>query len=261
MTQLPGSGTTGRRAGTAELAEVFVSLADTLVDDYDVVDLMGRLTATCVDYLGASAAGLMVVDLRGSVQVIASSSEQMHILEVLQVQSDEGPCRDCVRSGAVVTVPDLSQAQDTWPRFATVASTAGFTASQALPLRLRSEALGALNLLFAGRPVLAGTELRIAQALADVATIGVLQQRAVHRGAVVAEQLQRALNSRVVIEQAKGMLAQHLGQDMDAAFTVLRTYSRNHNLRLTDLASALASGEVSPEEVSGRSGIPPRPSE
>ena len=248
----------GARAGTAELAEVFVTLADTLVDDFDVVELMGRLTHACVDLLGAAAAGLMIVDLRGSVQVIASSSEQMHLLEVLQVQSDEGPCRDCVQSGAIVTVSDLSQAQERWPRFATLASTHGFTASQALPLRLRAETLGALNLLYRDVPPLSGAELRIAQALADVATIGVLQQRAVHRGAVVAEQLQRALNSRVVIEQAKGMLAQHLGQDMEEAFAVLRAYSRNHNVRLTDLASALAGGEVAPEDVALGRGSPPR---
>lgn len=244
MTQQPGG-----RAATAELAEVFVSLADSLVDDYDIVDLMGRLSTACVELLGATAAGLMVVDLRGSVQVLASSDEQMHLLEVLQVQSDEGPCRDCVRSGTMVNVPDLAEVHEVWPRFATVATAAGFTASQALPLRLRTETLGALNLLFSNVPVLTGTELRIGQALADVATIGVLQQRAVHRGAVVAEQLQRALNSRVVIEQAKGMLAQHLGQDMAGAFGVLRAYSRNHNLRLTDLASSLASGERSPDDV------------
>ena len=254
MTVDPGSGV---RAGTADLAEVFVTLADTLVDDFDVVELMGRLTHACVELLGAEAAGLMIVDLRGSVQVIASSSEQMHLLEVLQVQSDEGPCRDCVQSGAILTA-DLAEAQERWPRFATLASTAGFTASQALPLRLRAETLGALNLLFRGAPPLSGAELRIAQALADVATIGVLQQRAVHRGAVVAEQLQRALNSRVVIEQAKGMLAQHLGQDMEAAFTVLRAYSRNHNVRLTDLASALAGNEVSPDDVVEGRGFPPR---
>jgi hypothetical protein len=259
MTLQPSSGSSVGGTNTADLAEVFVSLADTLVADYDVVDLMERLTHACVEYLGASAAGLMILDLRGSVQVIASSSEQMHILEVLQVQSDEGPCRDCVRSGTAVTVSDLEEAQERWPRFATVASTAGFTASQALPLRLRSEPLGALNLLFGNVPVLAGADLRIAQALADVATIGVLQQRAVHRGAVVAEQLQRALNSRVVIEQAKGMVAQHLGADMNAAFGALRAYSRNHNLKLTDLASALASGQMTPEEVSPERGLPPRP--
>ena len=135
---------------------------------------------------------------------------------------------------------------------------AGFTGLLALPLRLRTETLGALNLFFAEGPVLSEADQRIAQALADVATIGVLQQRAVHRGAVVAEQLQRALNSRVVIEQAKGMLAQYLQKDMDMAFTALRTYARNHNVRLTDLASALATAGISPEDVALGRDYPPR---
>lgn len=244
MTVQPGPG-----SRSAELAEVFVDLADTLVDEYDVVDLMDRLARACVDLLGAAAAGLMIVDLRGGVQVIASSSEQMHLLEVLQVQSDEGPCWDCVQSGSVVVQPDLDQAGDRWPRFVPVARAAGFTGVVALPLRLRSETLGALNLLLVEGASLDESERRIAQALADVATIGVLQQRAVTRGAVVAEQLQRALNSRVVIEQAKGMLAQHLQKDMDAAFAILRGYARNHNVRLTELASALTVGEVTPAHV------------
>jgi len=257
MTVESGSGSPAA-LDTVQLAEVFVSLADSLVDDFDVVELMGRLTHACVELLGASAAGLMIIDLRGSVQTIASSSEEMHLLETLQIQSDEGPCRDCVDQGRTVTVPDLSAAQDDWPRFATVASSAGFTACQALPLRLRAEPLGALNLLFRETPPLAGERLRIAQALADVATIGVLQQRAVHRGAVVAEQLQRALNSRVVIEQAKGMLAQHLGLDMADAFAVLRGYARDHNLLLSDVASSLARGDVSPAVVSTDRQNPPQ---
>ncbi|MDP9182294.1 MAG: GAF domain-containing protein, partial [Actinomycetota bacterium] len=199
----PSSGLPTGQLTHEKLAEVFVALADTLVDDYDVVELMERLTQASVELLGAAAAGLMIVDLRGSVQVIASSSEQMHLLDVLQVQVDEGPCLDCVHSGAAVGVTDLREEPQRWPAFSPVALEAGFTGVLALPLRLRAETLGALNLFFTGSG-LSEPEQRIAQALADVATIGVLQQRAVHRGAVVAEQLQRALNSRVVIEQAKG---------------------------------------------------------
>ena len=258
MTTEPGSGVTSGQLTHEKLAEVFVALADTLVDDYDVVELMERLTQACVELLGATAAGLMIVDLRGSVQVMASSSERMHVLDVLQVQSDEGPCRDCVLTGAVVRVADLTKEAPRWPVFSPVALDAGFTALLALPLRLRTETLGALNLFFAQGPVLSEADQRIAQALADVATIGVLQQRAVHRGAVVAEQLQRALNSRVVIEQAKGMLAQYLQQSMDVAFTTLRTYARNHNVRLTDLASALATAGISPEDVALGRDYPPR---
>jgi transcriptional regulator with GAF, ATPase, and Fis domain len=233
----------------AELAEVFVTLADTLVDDYDVVELMEHLTQTCVDVLGATAAGLMISDQRGSLQVIAASSQEVHLLELFQIQSDEGPCLDCVLGGSAVIVEDLSKETTRWPAFTPAAQAANFQAVHAVPLRLRSDILGAMNLFFDEPVGLNARDRRVAQALADVATIGVLQQRAVHRASVVAEQLQRALNSRVVIEQAKGMLAQHMQRGMDEAFAALRGYARNHNRKLTDLAMALSTGEVQPAEI------------
>jgi GAF domain-containing protein len=231
------------------LTEVFVSLADTLVDDYDVVELLERLASSCVNLLEASATGLLIIDQRGSLQVLASSSEDMHLLELFQIQADQGPCRDCVLSGAPVSAADLSAETARWPRFVPAALASGFTAVQALPLRLRNETIGALNLFFAGRPPLSNSHLRIAQALADVATIGILQQRAVHRSTVLAEQLQRALNSRIVIEQAKGVIAEHAKLSMDLAFDVLRKHARNHNLKLSELAAAVSRGEIPPEAL------------
>jgi transcriptional regulator with GAF, ATPase, and Fis domain len=236
-----------------QLTDIFVSLADTLVDDYDVVELMERLAQACVELLNATSAGLMIIDQRGSLQVVASSSQEMHLLELFQIQSDEGPCRDCVRTGAPVGAADLVRETSRWPAFAPAAIEAGFTALQALPLRLRSETIGALNLFFAGRPLLDEPDLRVAQALADVATIGILQQRAVHRGAVLAEQLQRALNSRIVIEQAKGVIAEHAKLGMDQAFEVLRKHARDHNLKLSDLAAAVSRGDISPSQLPTRS--------
>jgi GAF domain-containing protein len=192
----------------------------------------------------------LIIDQRGSLQVVASSSQEMHLLELFQIQGDEGPCRDCVHTGLPVSTSDLSAEAERWPRFVVAASAAGFTSVQALPLRLRTETIGALNLFFSGRPPLNERDRRIAQALADVATIGILQQRAVHRSTVLAEQLQRALNSRIVIEQAKGVIAEHAKISMDQAFDVLRKHARDHNLKLSDLAAAVSRGDISPTQLS-----------
>jgi transcriptional regulator with GAF, ATPase, and Fis domain len=221
---------------TEQLAETFVELADTLVDQYDVVEFMHLLSDRCVSLLGVTAAGLLLADQRGNLSVIAASAEETRLLELFQLQADEGPCLDCYRTGLPVSVADLATQSTRWPRFVQEAEEDGFRSVHALPMRLREETIGTLNLFGASTSALDGPALRIAQALADVATIGILQERAIHRGEVLAEQLQTALNSRVVIEQAKGLLAAAGNVSVGEAFMRLRSYARNNNRRLSELA-------------------------
>jgi hypothetical protein len=218
------------------LSDTFVDLADTMVADFDVIDFLHILTDRSVALLAASAAGVMLADLRGELRVAAASSEAAGLIELFQIQNDQGPCLDCFRTGQPVTAADLAGPDQQWPQFAAAGANAGFRAVEALPMRLRDQVIGALNLFRAGPGPLSPADLRIGQALADVATIGLLQERNVRRGETVAEQLQAALNSRVVIEQAKGKLAERLSVGMDEAFGLLRVYARNSNQRLTDVA-------------------------
>jgi transcriptional regulator with GAF, ATPase, and Fis domain len=218
------------------LSDTFVALADTMVDDFDVIDFLHMLTDRSARLLSVSAAGVVLADPRGELRMAAASSEAAGLIELFQVQNDQGPCLDCVRTGQPVTAADLAEPGQRWPRFAAAATRAGFGAVDALPMRLRDQVVGALNLFSARAGPLGPAELRIGQALADVATIGLLQERNVRRAETLAEQLQAALNSRVVIEQAKGKLAERTSLDMDQAFTLLRQYARNTNQRLTDVA-------------------------
>jgi transcriptional regulator with GAF, ATPase, and Fis domain len=218
------------------LSDTFVDLADTMVAEFDVIDFLHMLTDRTVALLGASAAGVVLADPRGELRVAAASSEKAGLVELFQLQNDQGPCLECFRTGRPVTAADLTSAAQRWPRFAHAAVQAGFRTVEALPMRLRDQVIGALNLFGAEPGVFDATDVRIGQALADVATIGLLHERNVRRRETVAEQLQAALNSRVVIEQAKGKLAERLGIDMDRAFTMLRDYARNTNQRLTDVA-------------------------
>jgi GAF domain-containing protein len=234
-----------RQSGEREVAlvDAFVALADTLVDDYDIVELLDRLVNECVKLLGASAAGLLLFD-RDQLRLIASSSERVEHLEVFQVQADEGPCLDCARSAQPISVPDLDAVRERWPVFCAAASEAGFRAVHAVPLRLRSQAVGGLNLFDQEIRTWTDQELHVAQALADVATIGILQERAIHRSDELTQQLQTALNSRVIIEQAKGMIAEHSQVDMTTAFAQLRRYARDRNLKLSLLAREVVAGTV-----------------
>jgi transcriptional regulator with GAF, ATPase, and Fis domain len=224
------------------LAAAFVEMADTLVTGFDVADFLHGLADRCVQLLAVDAAGLMLADQRGSLQVIASSSEQTRLVELFQLQNDQGPCLECFRSGLPVYEADLAGAGQRWPLFAPAAAGAGFAAVQALPMRLREDVIGAVNMFMRAPGRLDETELQVAQALADVATIGLLHERILRHQEVLAEQLQGALNSRVAIEQAKGVLAERLGLDMDQAFGLLRAQARAQGRRLAELASAVGDG-------------------
>ncbi len=228
----------------ALLAERFVDLADTLVDDFDVVDLMDSLIRTCVELLDAPAAALLIPDPRGRLQIVASSSEETRLLELLQIQNDEGPCLDCVRTARPVNISEISSERARWPRFVEAAERGGFTSVHALPMRLRNETIGSLNLFRARPPALTDHEQRIAQALADVATIGILQQRSIAKSTQLADQLQAALNSRVIIEQAKGIVAEFGHLDMGGAFSALRAYSRDHNRKLAEVSADVVAGRL-----------------
>jgi transcriptional regulator with GAF, ATPase, and Fis domain len=224
------------------LSDTFIELADTMVADFDVIDFLHMLTDRSVRLLAADAAGVVLADPRGELRVAAASSEEAGLLELFQLQNDEGPCLECFRTGLAVTATDLVGMAPQWPRFAEAAARAGFTTVEALPMRLRDQVIGALNLFRAKPGPFDPADLRIGQALADVATIGLLHERNVRRRETVAEQLQGALNSRVVIEQAKGKLAERLSIDMDRAFKMLRDYARNSNQHLTDVARDFVDG-------------------
>jgi hypothetical protein len=224
------------------LSETFVELTDTMVAGFDVIDFLHVLTDRSVQLLDVSAAGLLLADPRGELRVVAASSEAARLLELFQLQNDQGPCLDCFRTGRPVQAVDLAAAAVRWPRFAPAARRAGFGAVQALPMRLREQVIGALNLFRADAGALAPADIRIGQALADVATISLLHERSMRHSDTLNEQLQVALNSRVVIEQAKGKLAERLGVDMDQAFTLLRDRARTGNRRLSDLARAFIDG-------------------
>src|SRR3989440_2374030 len=224
----------------ALLAHTFVELADTLVEDFDVVDLLTLLTDRCVEVLEVTAAGLMLAGPGGAdLRVVASSSETMRVLELFELQAEEGPCLDCYRTGEAVVGRDLADSEGRWPRFAPEARRAGFRSVHALPMRLRGAVMGALNLFNTEATADGERDLHVAQALADVATIAILQHRAVAQAQVVTEQLEHALNSRVLIEQAKGMVAERMGVDMQQSFARLRSHARRHNLLLRDVAQAV----------------------
>ncbi len=221
------------------LSTTFVDLADTLVAEFDVTDFLHMLTDRSVTLLAASAAGVVLADPRGELRVAAASSEAAGLIELFQLQNDQGPCLDCFRTGQPVTVMDLIAPVQRWPRLAAAARQAGFRAGQALRMRLRDQGIGTLNFFHVAPGLLGPRELGVGQALADVATIGLLQERSVRRAEAVAGELRGALNSRVVIEQAKGMLAERVDVDMDEAFQLLRSLARANNQRLTEVARHL----------------------
>ncbi len=231
------------------LTQVFVELADTLVDEFDALDFLSTLTERSVELLGADAAGVMLVDLRGGTQVVASTSDTVKLLELFELQNDEGPCLDCLQSGRPVVNVGSAEAAARWPRFTHAAADVGFQAAHALPLRLRDSVVGAMNLFYTGSTDLDDGDIALGQALADVATIGLLQERAVRESSLIAEQLQTALNSRILVEQAKGVLMASAGVDVDQAFRLMREFSRRTNQPLRHVAGAVIAREITAEDL------------
>ncbi len=221
------------------LTQVFVELADTLVDEFDALDFLSTLTERSVELLHADAAGVIVNDLRGNLHVVASTTDQAQVLELFELQNEEGPCLDCFNSGRPIVNVGISEARSRWPRFTAAASEVGYSSAHAIPLRLRDSVVGAMNLFCVNASRLGDQDVALGQALADIATIGLLQERAVRQSGLIAEQLQTALNSRVVVEQAKGVLLASAGIDVHHAFQLMRDYSRRHNQPVKTVAESV----------------------
>ena len=230
------------------VAQSFVALADTLVDDFDVVELLDRLVSSSVELLEVSAAGILLLNHDRALEVVASSDEASRLMEVFQLESRSGPCVEAVSTGERVSIT-LVELRERWPAFATAVEGVGYDAVHALPMRLRDDTIGALNLFHATRTPLSEFDLRLAQALADVATIGIFQQRSQTRAAVLADQLQLALDTRIVLEQAKGVVAEYGGVDMGAAFEAIREFARSHRIKLSVVAQLIVSRELAPDRV------------
>jgi GAF domain-containing protein len=235
---LPEADRMGGMARDAALARVFVRLADTLASDFDIVEFLYGLSVDSVEILGAEAAGVMLADGRGGLRLIASSEERMRLLELFELQGEQGPCLDAFATGRAVQA-SAADSRTRWPAFSPKATEVGFHRMCAVPLRVRTDIIGALNLFRGGDEPFTDDEMDVAQAMAEMAAIALIQERSLKERNLLTEQLQAALNSRVIIEQAKGMLAEYLTLTMDEAFRLLRTYARNHNRKLADIASDL----------------------
>ena len=231
------------------LVRTMVELADNLVDDFDIVDLLTTLVDRCVEVLDVAAAGIMLAAPGGDLQLITASSEAMRVVELFELQAAEGPCLDSFHSHLPVVNQDLTEATSRWPRFAPIAVQQGFRAADAIPMRLRGQVIGALNLFRTETGSLNDDDVLAAQALADIATIAILQNRETVAKQDLNAQLENALSSRIVIEQAKGMIAERRNIPADTAFTRLRSYARSHNLRLADVARRTIDGTLDPSAI------------
>ena len=226
------------------LAETFVELADTLVADFDPAEFLHMLADRCVSTLGVDAAGILLADHLGELQVVGASSDRARLLELFELQHRQGPCMECYLTGAPITVAGFTEPPQRWPEFSSVAAAAGFGAVHALPMRLREQTVGALNLFTVTADELGEARVRVARAMADVATIGLLQAQVISHRELLAEQLRHALQTRVLIEQAKGVLAERMQVDISAAFHTLRQYSRNNRIHMSKVAEDVVAGTI-----------------
>lgn len=246
-------GVTGDTTTTREqrLSRAFVELADTLVDDFDLIELLSHLGEQCVDLFDAASAGVLLADSTGKLRLMAATSEAVEVVEIFQTQHDEGPCFDCFHNARPIDCPDLAAATRHWPRFVPIALDQGFRSAFAFPMRLRGRMVGALNLFRTASNRLNRPDAVAAQALADIATIAILQQRAAVDARALADQLQVALNSRVIIEQAKGVVAERLNVDMEQAFIAIRSHARRTSRLLSDVADEIVGGVITGADLRG----------
>jgi hypothetical protein len=244
----PVAGTPGGSGREVRLAEAFVRLADTLVSDFDALAFLYGLSTDVVDLVDAQAAGILLADGRGDLQLVASSDDRARFLEIAELQHEEGPCLDAYRTGSMVVNAVLTEDNDDrWPQFAPKARAAGFGAAHALPLRLRDQTIGALN-LFSEGPHIHEVDVALVQAMADIATIGLLNERIIHESHILTSQLQSALNSRVMVEQAKGVLAERTDLPMDQTFDIIRAYARDHSEKIAHVAREIIDNELDPRD-------------
>jgi GAF domain-containing protein len=243
----------GEMARESLLIATLVELADNLVDDFDVIDVLTMLSLRCVEAIDVDAAGVMLASPGGELQFIASSSESMRVLELFQIQADEGPCVDCFKSGQAIVNLSLADPNRRWPLFSPRAIAQGFHSVHCLPMRHRGRTIGALNFFRTEQGPLDADDVVLAQGLADVATIAILQHRMSMDAKTLNDQLSHALNSRIIIEQAKGMVSQATDSTMDQAFDRLRVHARNHNLGLTAVAMSVVKGSLQGEDLDSRS--------
>ncbi|MFE0101295.1 GAF and ANTAR domain-containing protein [Streptomyces sp. NPDC059009] len=233
-----------------QLAEAFVGLADTLADDFDPVVLLDQLARHCVTLIGAAETGIMMATARGSLRTMAVSDDGAALFELFRLQADEGPCLDCYRTGEPVNATDLGESTDRWPQLAPLAVRAGYRAAHALPLRADHQVIGAVNLLLESPGGLPDAELRLAQALADVAALALIHYRPEPvRPTDILTRVQSTLSAKAAVETATGMLAQHGDLGLAQAHQALRTYCRTNGGRLVDAAQALIRGDLDPATV------------
>jgi GAF domain-containing protein len=242
------------------MTEVFVEVADSLIDDFDLIDFLQQLSVRCMELLDVAAVGVLLADQHDILQTMAASDEHTRLLELFALQHDQGPCVDCYKSGAARTNINLIDPKVTaaWPEFAARAAETGFVATNALPLRLRGRVIGVLALFQSDPDPLRHQDITLAQALADVATIAILQQRTLAHSELERGQLQYALTSRIVLEQAKGILAERWHVSVDEAFAAFRSYARAHHHQLGQLAHEIASGTFDTTQIPHQATAPPR---
>lgn len=228
----------------AHLSRTFVAVADSLVDTYDLIDLLQKLVDNAIELFDATAAGITLGPDDEHLEVIVSTSEESRLIELMQVRVGEGRCVEAVTTRKPVSAVDLAEIRRRWPAFAEQVAMSSYASVHAIPLRLRGQTIGSFNLFCDREGALDDADAVAAQALADVATISILQERTIRDADIVRQQLQRALDSRVAIEQAKGVIANTHALDMESAYRLIRHHARSTQTSLADVAQGIIAGTL-----------------